>query len=130
MFLVNTSYNSNNSTYAPSFNNLNNLTAGNLQQIKDLLQSQSDLSSCLANCSNRGVCKLDLLKHVYYCECDDFFTGNLCQSDIRPCTRSNKCLNNGTCLNINLTLTSCQCPENGLYYGQYCENRRNLCENV
>ena len=54
-----------------------------------------------------------------------------CQTDERPCSHTNKCLNNGTCINsLYLTSSSCKCPENGLFYGQYCENIRNLCENV
>jgi hypothetical protein len=65
------------------------------------------------------------------CECDAIFLGKSCQTDKRLCFRSNKCLNNGTCINsLDLTSFTCQCPQNGPYYGQYCENMRNLCENV
>jgi hypothetical protein len=37
---------------------------------------------------------------------------------------------NATCLNVNSTSFECKCPSNGLYYGEYCENKVNLCENV
>jgi hypothetical protein len=57
--------------------------------------------------------------------------GKSCQTDKRPCSQANKCLNNGTCINSqDLKSSSCKCVENGLYYGEYCENMRNLCENV
>jgi len=57
--------------------------------------------------------------------------GKSCQTDERPCSQSNKCLNNGTCINsLDLTSFTCQCPQNGVFYGRYCENMRNLCENV
>ncbi len=56
--------------------------------------------------------------------------GKSCQTDERPCSQSNKCLNNGTCINsLDLTSSSCQCPQNGPFYGQYCEIMRNLCVN-
>jgi hypothetical protein len=88
-----------------------------------------DISSCLSNCSNQGVCKLT--NQTYICECYEYFIGVACQTDARPCSQSNKCLNNGTCVDsLDLTSSSCKCPQNGLFYGQYCENRRNLCENV
>ena len=102
-----------------------------MQQLLGILQSNADISSCLANCSNQGVCKLDPQMQKYICECNANFMGKSCQTDERPCSQANKCLNNGTCLNsLNLTTFTCQCPENGPYYGQYCENMRNLCENV
>jgi hypothetical protein len=31
---------------------------------------------------------------------------------------------------LNLTSFTCQCPENGLFYSLYCENVKNLCQNV
>jgi len=57
--------------------------------------------------------------------------GKSCQTDERPCSQSNKCLNNGTCINsLDLISITCQCTKNGPYYGRYCEDVKNLCENV
>jgi hypothetical protein len=100
-----------------------------MQQILSILKSDIDVNSCLLNCSNQGVCTLK--NQTYVCECNANFIGKSCQIDTRPCSQSNKCLNNGTCINsLDLTSYSCKCVENGLYYGEYCENMRNLCENV
>jgi len=88
------------------------------------------MNSCLINCSNVGICKVDSLRKKYFCECNPNFMGKSCQTDKRPCFQSNKCLNNATCLYVNTTSFECKCPSNGLYYGEYCENRINLCENV
>jgi hypothetical protein len=82
------------------------------------------------NCSNEGICKLDPITQKYSCECNTNFMGKSSQTDSRPCMRWNQCLNNSTCLNLNSTSLECKCPSNGLYYGEYCENRINLCENV
>ena len=102
-----------------------------MQELLNILQSNSDISACLANCSNQGLCKLDPQMQKYICECNANFMGKSCQTDERPCSQSNKCLNNGTCINSqDLTSFTCQCPQNGPYYGKYCENMRNLCENV
>jgi hypothetical protein len=101
-----------------------------MQELLNIIQSNSDISACLANCSNHGVCKLSA-NQTYICECNENYIGKSCQTDKRPCSRSNKCRNNGTCINsLDITSSSCQCPENGLIYGKYCENMRNLCENV
>ncbi len=101
-----------------------------MQQLMNILESNTDVSSCLSNCSNHGVCKHST-NQTYTCECNSNFIGVSCQTDERPCSQSNKCLNNGTCINsLDLTSSSCKCPENGLFYGQYCENTINLCENV
>jgi hypothetical protein len=113
-----------------SFANLNNLTQTESQALLNILQSNKDMSSCLINCSNQGLCKLDPIIHKYFCECNPNFMGKSCQTDMNPCNRWNPCLNNATCLNVNTTSFECKCPSNGLYYGEYCENRINSCENV
>ena len=103
-----------------------------MQILLGILQSNTDVSACLANCSNQGVCKLSL-NQTYICECNVLYQGKSCQTDIRPCSNqmTNKCLNNATCVNsFDLSAYSCQCPQSGPYYGRYCENRRNQCENV
>ena len=87
----------------------------------------SDLSSCLANCSNQGICILNQM-HVYVCECNEYKTGISCQSDMRPCF-SGPCLNNGICTNnYNQTSFECTCSSQ-LYFGRYCENKLDLCLN-
>lgn len=86
-----------------------------------------DLSSCLANCSNQGVCFLNS-ENKYACKCDKFKIGVACQSDTRSCA-SGPCLNNATCTNINNETTfMCTCQSN-LYVGIHCENKVNLCTN-
>ncbi len=121
---------STNFTLTQSFGSLSNLTQSNLQLILEILKSNTDVTACLSNCSNQGVCKLSQ-NQTYICECNANFMGKSCQTDERPCSQANKCLNNGTCINSqDLTSFTCQCPESGPYYGQYCENMRNLCENV
>ena len=85
------------------------------------------MSSCLANCSNQGMCVLDS-QNKYVCQCSQFRTGVSCQSDTRPCA-SGPCLNNGTCTNMNnYTSFECTC-QNELFYGRFCENKFNLCLN-
>ena len=86
-----------------------------------------DLSSCLANCSNQGICVLDS-QNKFKCQCSQFRAGASCQSDTRPCA-SSPCLNNGTCSNMNnFTSFECTC-QNELFYGRFCENKLDLCLN-
>jgi hypothetical protein len=99
-----------------------------MQQLIIIIQSGIDINACLINCSNQGVCKF--INITYICGCNANFIGKSCQTDERPCSHSNKCLNNSTCINsLDLTSFTCQCPKNGPFYGQYCENVKNLCEN-
>ena len=86
-----------------------------------------DLSSCLANCSNQGICILDSMQK-YICQCNQYRTGMACQSDTRPCS-SGPCLNGGVCNDtMNKTSFECTCQSN-LFYGRYCENKIDLCLN-
>ncbi len=109
---------------ALSLINLNNSGS----QLNDLLGNYtSDLSSCLTNCSNQGICVLDSQQR-FICECNQYRSGFYCQSDTRPCS-SNPCLNRGTCTNIaNDTLYECKC-DNLLNFGKRCENKFDLCLN-
>ena len=96
--------------------------------MNNILQTYTgDLSACLSNCSNQGICVFGF-QNKYICQCNEFRTGVSCQSDTRPCS-SGPCLNNGNCSNINND-TSFQCTcQNELYYGIYCENKIDLCLN-
>jgi hypothetical protein len=93
-----------------------------------LSNSQYDLSACLKNCSNNGICLLNITNQKYSCQCFNNFNGISCQFDSRSCSYY-PCLNNGTCLNSNLNSTEfvCQCKLN--YYGVFCENKIDLCQN-
>jgi hypothetical protein len=101
-----------------------NRTGSQLNEV--LTNYTGDLSACLANCSNQGICTQNSLQQ-YICECSQYRTGKSCQSDTRPCS-SNPCLNNGLCIDTN-NQTSFQCICPSLFYGTYCENKRDLCLN-
>jgi hypothetical protein len=99
-------------------------------QLNDVLSTYTvDLSSCLANCSNQGICELNSFEQ-YVCQCNQFRMGASCQTDSRPCS-SSPCLNKGTCSNVmdnNKTSFRCNCEKN-LYFGVHCEHHVNLCSN-
>ena len=63
-----------------------------------LLAMDLDLSGCLANCSNKGSCSYSDIS-LLSCECEQFFTGSDCGTDIRACSKT-PCKNNGTCNEI------------------------------
>jgi hypothetical protein len=116
-----------------SFNRICNKSTNDLNEILIVLSNTThDLNECLMNCSNRGKCMLlNKDQNVYGCICDeDFYAGKSCQIDLRPCSQSGQCLNNGTCINTYLNKTcrvkefsfECKCGSN--FYGQYCELRK------
>ena len=99
-----------------------------MQPLLDILSTfKFDLSACLANCSNKGQCFFNQTTGEYLCMCITNFIGKSCQTDSRPCSR-NRCLNNGTCINVNNSSFQCECNVN--FNGTFCENRINICENV
>ncbi len=109
---------------------LNLMTSSQLIQL--LSSSDYDLTGCMVNCSNHGLCKLNSTSLQYGCVCDQFFYGSSCQSDIRPCSRGGLCINNGTCVDIiNLTDQKydfeCQCEN--MFEGRHCENVKDVCRN-
>ena len=101
-------------------------TGSQLNQV--LSNYTGDLSACLANCSNQGICTLNSVQQ-FVCECNQYKTGRSCQSDSKPCS-SNPCLNNGLCIDTNnQTSFQCFCHNSSLFYGIYCENKIDLCLN-
>jgi hypothetical protein len=95
-----------------------------------LLSSKLDLSDCLVNCTNNGLCQVSQDKLV--CECNAGYMGNKCQATSSPCSYS-PCLNNATCMDsvqnsTNATEYNCRCSSS-LYYGPQCQYKIDLCQN-
>jgi len=92
--------------------------------------SNNFLSICLLNCSNNGLCRVDDLNNKSYCECNQYFTGNDCSYDLRPCSRKFNCLN-GKCINkLEIIPYDFDCKCEYPWYGRHCELKINLCENM
>jgi hypothetical protein len=105
-------------------------------EMMSLLASSYDLSGCVVNCSNNGICGFDSTKNDYLCTCYSvYMIGNACQIDTRACS-SSPCLHNGTCIEYsnmtqiegsNSSLYYCLCDE--LHKGTNCELKVNVCQN-
>jgi hypothetical protein len=98
------------------------------EEISNLLQSDSDISACLSNCSNHGMCALGK-NNTYKCECFEHFNGSACEYDLRHCS-SQPCMNNGVCEDIieNTTYTfNCSCSDQ--FFGAFCHLKIDVCEN-
>jgi hypothetical protein len=94
-----------------------------------ILMSNQDLTGCLSNCSNHGKCQLNS-NNKLVCFCDEYFVGDTCDYDTRPCS-SYPCMNKANCTNLmNNTQYDfkCDCPL--YYYGRNCEKKVNICQNV
>ncbi len=93
-----------------------------------LASGNQNIIGCLVNCSSQGTCKLDSLSNQYMCFCNQYFKGNKCDIDIRPCS-NNPCMNSGYCINdINMIdQYTCNCTQ--YYNGSRCENKIDLCQN-
>ena len=74
----------------------------------NLLNSNYDLSGCIVNCTNRGFCRFDSVSNSFMCSCDEYYTGQVCQIDLRACS-SAPCLNNATCVDNNTQSFKCEC---------------------
>ena len=97
-----------------------------LQQYMLILNSNYDISDCLVNCSNNGLCKY-AGNYTFICMCKQYYKGQTCQKSILPCSY-NPCLNNASCYqNITGSEFSCECSM--YYYGPKCEYKINVCEN-
>ena len=110
----------------------NNSINANVQLIIGLFtQIKYDITDCLSNCSNHGLCKLGE-NNKMKCECDLFYDGAKCDLNLRPCSKY-PCLNSINCNDLIINeLTKqfdfkCECKKN--YFGKSCENKVNLCQN-
>ena len=104
------------------------MTEQRLLALFNLLKTDLDIMDCIKNCSNKGICEINL-NGEFYCECFEHFIGSDCKIDARLCS-SLQCLNNGTCNDLIVNKTydfncSCLYP----FYGQRCEKIYNLCQN-
>lgn len=92
------------------------------------MESKIDLTSCLSNCSNNGLCKVDS-NFNFICECFLHFSGNDCSKDLRLCSKL-QCMNDGNCSNVIIGSNydfECNCSKT--YNGKRCQNIVNLCQN-
>lgn len=100
-----------------------------LNAITNILKTNKDISACLTNCSNNGLCTLDSNQN-FVCSCFEFYSGKSCEKDLRPCS-SYPCLKNGTCINIiNGSSYEFECKCKYPYYSKYCELKINICQNI
>jgi hypothetical protein len=98
------------------------------EEMSNLLQSDSDISDCLSNCSNHGICTLGK-NNTYKCECFEHYDGSTCEHDLRYCS-SRPCMNNGVCEDIVINGTySFNCSCSGNFHGNYCHLKVDMCEN-
>lgn len=99
--------------------------------VKDLFSTYTnDLTGCLVNCSNHGLCSVNSQNQLV-CACFGNFIGSSCQTDTRPCS-ANPCLNNGTCVEAYDSSSkeysyTCNCGE--FHFGERCEFQVDLCVN-
>lgn len=114
-----------------SFNNLSP------QQLSDILESVDyDVTGCLVNCTNNGICEINIANGRFECSCKNDYYGSDCKSNKKLCTGQTLCLNQGTCVDIievdNKTNSvyysyRCECEPN--YYGSRCQYEVDLCKN-
>jgi len=103
------------------------MSSTQLNQI--LANATGSITGCLLSCSNHGSCSFDPTTNQIGCLCDDYYSGDSCQFDSRPC-QSSPCLNGGNCTDVftdNSTYFTCECQS--VYYGANCENTIDLCLN-
>ena len=85
------------------------------------------LDNCLLNCSNHGACVYE--NNDFACSCDEFYTGESCEEDTRPCSNKNTC-QHGNCTDIIIdSVVSgyyCNCTE--LYEGGHCQYKKKICD--
>ena len=74
-------------------------------------------------CLNDGVCRPDFASESFSCHCQVGFTGQLCETNVDPCSLS-LCRNGGLCQASGSNF-SCNCPDE--FDGEFCERARHLC---
>lgn len=93
-----------------------------------LLESGKEVTNCLMNCSNNGICKLDQ-QYEFICECFKHYSGSDCTRNQRHCSRL-QCLNYGTCIDkISQGSYDFECKCQHPFSGKRCGLRANLCAN-
>ncbi|RNA14002.1 Eukaryotic initiation factor 4A [Brachionus plicatilis] len=108
------------------------INLNNNEYMSSILTSNIDLTDCLNNCSNNGICKVNS-DSTFGCSCFEDFAGMDCRQDTRPCSSAIQCLNNATCIELNSTDLSgfnfkCNCSKN--FFGTRCQNlKKDLCSN-
>lgn len=95
-----------------------------------LTDKKLDLTGCLTNCSNRGLCGFTKENKLSKCLCHSDYFGSYCHSSKLSCLFS-PCLNNGTCIDEYNPLNNkyeykCKCSE--YYNGKYCDKKIDLCK--
>ena len=102
-----------------------------------MLKSKEDITPCLLNCSNNGICLF--IGNQYKCKCNSNFVGTNCEINKNPCLR-NPCFNNGTCMvykepnnksnsSVEDQIYDFNCNCSRYYIGQYCEVEIDMCKN-
>lgn len=127
-----------NSLISSQIKDLNNITIFTSEAQDDqklvmriLNNYTEDISGCLSNCSNNGICIYNY-QNKFVCSCLSGYSGSACQANVKPCSK-NQCLNNGTCSNkFNILKNNyeyrCLCSK--YYYGDNCEHKVDVCKNV
>ena len=99
--------------------------------INILSLSGQDLTGCLSNCSNNGVCGINA-DSKFVCNCQEYFVGDACQTDTRACSYF-PCQNGGICSEVIVlnepNTFNCSCNAS-LFYGTRCESKIDLCAGI
>ena len=108
------------------------LAAANPTLMLNLLGlSGQDLTGCLSNCSNQGTCGLNEANKLV-CKCEEFFTGDSCETDTRACSYF-PCQNGANCTEVivpnGLNTFNCTC-NSSIYYGDRCQMKVDICEGI
>ena len=82
-----------------------------------------NIDDCLNHgCKHESKC-IDKI-NSYLCSCAPNFTGEFCENKILACD-SRPCMNNGTCIDSNISDYECVCPN--AFKGRNCESKIDPC---